>query len=67
MGVRRIDEEISEVCCELLGERVFGGGVDGPGTDYGDSKGEEEGRQLDDEYDDLSRADDRYDGFHADG
>ena len=39
---RGLYEDLFEVCCEFLDERVSGDGVDGLGTDHVDRKGKEE-------------------------
>jgi hypothetical protein len=59
------DEEIFEVCCEFLDERVFDHGVDGYGADHAYGSGEEEERKRDNNnpctcsgYDDGPKPDD---------
>jgi hypothetical protein len=44
------DEEIFEVCCQFLDERVPSGWVDGDGADHVDHEGEEKERKLDDKH-----------------
>jgi hypothetical protein len=45
-----VDEDIFEVCCQFLDERISRGGVDGRGADHVNHEGEEEERKLHDEY-----------------
>jgi hypothetical protein len=45
-----VDEDLFEVCCEFLDERVPDNGVDGYGADHIDHEGEEEERKLRDKH-----------------
>jgi hypothetical protein len=43
-------EDLFEVCCQFLDERVSGDGIDGYGPDHVNRKGKEEERELHDEH-----------------